>query len=355
MGDIPSGQPAVRVEIDGREVSSAVYGDLTRVAVSDDDRGTSSFELGLITWSKEGLELSWVDDPLFAPGRRVTIAMGYVGAMRTIMVGELTSLDLDLSARDVPSLTARGYDLSHRMSRATTTRAFVEASDAAIAKKIAGQYALGFEGPPATAKAVSHPVVMQYNQTDLEFLQERARLLGYEVKVDADKLVFRPRRSDRPKAVKLSAESDLLSFNASLSLKDLVDAVEVYGWDQGKKAVIKAASAVGKLEADDGTIGGAQARKAFKAAKVMVVDAFVTSEDEAAQLAHGRLEELTSGFVHASCTCFGNTALRAGIEVEIEGVGERFGGPYDVQRTSHAYDAMSSTYRTSLTLRRNAT
>ncbi|MFT3767547.1 MAG: hypothetical protein QM820_18995 [Minicystis sp.] len=170
-----------------------------------------------------------------------------------------------------------------------------------------------------------------------------------------EELVFGPRKDDKPPTIKLSAEADLTSFSGSLSTKGMVDTVEVYGWDQSKKAVIKGTCDVGKLKAHDGTVGGAQAKKAFGAAKVVIVDAFVSTVAEAELVARGKLEELSGNFVHASCTCFGRADLRAGVEVEIEGIGERFGGVFDIQRSSHSYDAGNASYRTNLSLRRNAT
>lgn len=351
---IPSDVPTVKVALGSAELPPEAYADLTRVTVSDEDRGTSSFELAFVCWDKEKMKLSWADDARFALGGRVTISMGYIGVVRPIMVGEITSMDLDVEARAVPMLTVRGYDLGHKMSRTTTTHHYTKLGDLGIADEIAKKYQLKLKRPLGEREVI-HESVAQYNQTDLEFLRHRAELLGYEVKVDGEELVFAPRKDKRPPALELSAEADLVSFSGSLSAKDMVDTVEVFGWDQAKKQVIKGSCDVGKLAAHDGTIGGAQAKKAFGTAKVVVVDAAVTTAAEAEQIARGRLEELERSFMSARCTCFGRADLRAGAEVRIEGLGERFGGTFDIRRTSHVYDAKSLSYRTELSLRRNAT
>lgn len=351
---IPSDVPTVKVVLGSAELPPEAYADLTRVTVSDDDRGTSSFELVFVSWDEAKTKISWADDALLALGGRVTISMGYIGVVKPIMVGEITSMDLDVEARAVPMLTVRGYDLGHKMSRTTTTHHYTKLGDFGIADEIAKKYQLELK-KPLGEREVIHESVAQYNQTDLEFLRRRAELLGYEVKVDGEALVFALRKDKRPLTIKFSVESDLLSFSGSLSTKDLVDTVEVFGWDQAKKQIIKGSCDVGKLAADDGTIGGAQAKKAFGAAKVVVVDAAVSTPAEAEQVARGRLEELEGGFVSARCTCFGRADLRAGVEIQIEGLGERFGGTFDIRRSSHVYDAKSLSYRTELSLRRNAT
>jgi phage protein D len=353
MSSIPTGQPSVEVSIGNTDLSDTkAYRDLMRVTVSDEDRGTSSFELHLLAWSKETFKLSWVDDDLFKLGGEVTIKMGYVGKLTRIMVGEITSKDLDVSAGEVPTLRVRGYDLSHRMSRATTSYGYFHSTDNEVAAEIARRNGLNFTAP-AKDPLTPHLNLTQFNQTDLEFLQTRAKANSYEVKVIEKELFFQPRIDPGPPKITLSAESDLMSFSASLSAKGMVDTVEVSGWDQAKKEAIRGKCSA--VTAEGGKAGSVQAKDAFKTAKVIVMGAPVFDQGEADQLAKAKLEELNSTFVRASCSCFGRTDLRAGIAVKIDGVGEPFEGRYDITQSSHTYDANNSSYRTSLTLRSNAT
>ncbi|MFT3767546.1 MAG: hypothetical protein QM820_18990 [Minicystis sp.] len=163
---IPADQPTVKVEIDSRELPDAAYADLRRVTVSDDDRGPASFEIDMLAWDRNFLKLSWVDHALFTPGRRVKISMGYVGLMKQVMIGAITSLDFDVQAQGVPTLTVRGYDLGDQMSRTTTTSHFTKLSDFGIVDEIARKYNLTFKKPLGVTEVV-HDSVVQYNQTDL--------------------------------------------------------------------------------------------------------------------------------------------------------------------------------------------
>jgi phage protein D len=71
--------------------------------------------------------------------------------------------------------------------------------------------------------------------------------------------------------------------------------------------------------------------------------------DQAAELATARLIDLTSEYLTGGGTCyFGNNTVRAGISVDISGLGERFGGRYRLQSVTHQFSYLggySTTFR----------
>jgi Phage protein D len=71
--------------------------------------------------------------------------------------------------------------------------------------------------------------VMQHNQSDFEFLGERARRIGYELVVKDKTLSFRPRKSDGSPVLTLHRDVELLDFNARLTTMSQVEKVSVQG------------------------------------------------------------------------------------------------------------------------------
>ena len=59
-------------------------------------------------------------------------------------------------------------------------------------------------------------------------------------------------------------------------------------------------------------------------------------------------------YVEGHGICIGEPKLRAGVLVQIEGVGRRFSGSYYVTSTEHSYRPGTG-YRTAVGVRRNAT
>src|SRR5699024_5372539 len=65
---------------------------------------------------------------------------------------------------------------------------FLGMTDGEIARRVAGELQLQLD---ADDPGVKHPYVMQFNQTDLSFLLERAARIRYELRIDGRTLRFK--------------------------------------------------------------------------------------------------------------------------------------------------------------------
>jgi phage protein D len=199
--------------------------------------------------------------------------------------------------------------------------------------------------------------VLQHNQTDWEFLRQRARDLGFEVLVDDKTLIFQPHKNDGGETITLTRETrGLLEFRPRLSTIGLVGEVIVQGWNPNDKKAI-----TGRASAGDAgtTMGGSRsglkvADEAFGAATGTIVDRPVLSQAEADQIARGRLREMALAYITGEGMTVGRTDLKAGTVVRFDGFGERFSGLYYLTSVCHSYRPGPG-YRTAFTVRRNAT
>jgi uncharacterized protein len=244
----------------------------------------------------------------------------------------------------------RGYDLRHRLLRGRKTRSFTKIKDSAIASQIAQE-----QGLQASVKdtKVTLDYVLQSNQTDLAFLQERASRIGYEVTIDRKRLSFRPPLYQASSVARLKRDDDLLDFSPRLSTLNLVDQIEVLGWNPQQKAALLGKAQVGhEFDILGKTSGAKTAQRAFGKAKEAIVTQPIRSQAEADQIAEGQFNRMAIAYITGEGTCFGNAAIRAGTMIEIVDVGKRFSGRYYVSATQHIYDDQG--YRTQFTVRRNA-
>jgi uncharacterized protein len=345
--------PEFRVRINGAELPPEAAADLIDVNVHEDVGAPSTFTLRLINWDLGRLEVTWADDDRFGAGNEVEVQMGYVDSLETLMVGEITGLEPEFCADEVPTLTVRGYDRRHRLMRGRKTRSFTQMKDSDIAGRIASDLML-------TARVedtgVTLDYVLQHNQTDLEFLQDRARRIGYEVVVEDKTLHFRPRQNTMREALTLARDADLIEFYPRLTTLNQVGRVAVRGWDPKDKAAIVGQAGAGDEATTMGgsTTGPAAADDAFGKASIASVDRPVFSRAEADQIALGRFKDLALAYISGEGACIGRADLRAGTVVTVEGLGRRFSGLYYVTSTTHTY-APARGYRTAFTVRRNAT
>jgi uncharacterized protein involved in type VI secretion and phage assembly len=190
--------------------------------------------------------------------------------------------------------------------------------------------------------------VMQYNQTDLEFLWARARRIGYQVYVEDKKLYFQKadahRGSPSDKPASLRWPLTLESFTPRLTLMHQVDKAVVKGWDPATKASIEGTSSSDASKTIPkiglGKKGSALAKEALGGvAEQSVVDQPVLTIDQAKAMAAARFAEAEGGFVRADGVCRqGDPRLIAGRLVTVEGVGQRYSGDYYVTEARHVWD-----------------
>lgn len=345
--------PSFRVWVNGSELPSQAAADLITAAVHEDVGVPGMFTLQLVNWDMVRLEVTWADDDLFAVGGEVEIQMGYVDGLETLMVGEITGLEPEFCADEIPMLTVRGYDRRHRLMRGRKTRSFTQVKDSDIAAQIASDLGLTAQ---VEDTGVTLDYVLQHNQTDMEFLQDRARRIGYEVVVEDKTLYFRPHRNTESEVLTLARDVDLLEFYPRLTTLNQVGQVTVRGWSPKDKAEIIGQAGAGDEATTMGgaTIGPTVATDAFGQASVASVDRPVFSQAEADQIALGRFNDIALAYVAGEGVCIGRTDLRAGTVINIEGVGQRFSGLYYVTSATHSY-APGRGYRTAFAVRRNAT
>lgn len=344
--------PDFRLRINGTELPARARADLLAVAVHEDVEAPGMFTLRLINWDMAQMRITWADDDLMVEGNEVEIRMGYVDHLEPLMVGEITGLEPEFSGGEVPMVTVRGYDRRHRLLRGQKTHSFTQMKDSDIASQIAGDAGLNAQ---AKDTQVTLDYVLQHNQTDLEFLQDRARRIGYEVVVEDKTLLFRPRENASAEALTLTRETDLLEFYPRLTTLTQVGQVNVRGWNVKDKAKIVGQAATGdETTKMGGSASGPSATdRAFGSVSVSSVDRPVLSQAEADQIARGRFNDMALAYIGGEGVCIGRTDLRAGKVIKIEGLGRRFSGLYYVTATSHTYTTGAG-YRTAITVKRNA-
>lgn len=350
---MPADGPAdFDIRVNGVRLPDPAVTDVQGITVVEDVDALSMFSIDLHNWDDQGLKVSWSDSKLFAVGSTVEISLGHVDDLHKVMVAEITSLEPTFSSGSPPQLTVRGYDLRHRLTRARRTRSFSKMKDSAIAGQVAREAGLRAQ---VTDTKVTLPYVVQSNQTDLEFLQRRADLIGFEVFVREKVLYFRPPQNDGRPVVTLSLDGQVSEFTARLQAMHQVGEVAVRGWDVKQKQPILGKAAKGQeRSAMGGKSSGPKASdKAFGKAAVATVDHPVQSKAEADQIALGRFNDLALTYVRAEATCGGQPELRAGTVVEIEGAGATFSGPYYVTSVTHTMGSDAG-YQTRLDLRRSA-
>jgi phage protein D len=344
--------PDFRLSINGTELPQAARADMVSVRVLSDVGAAGMFTFTLICWDGQRMQVKWIDDDLFKEGNSVDIQIGYRDKLERVFQGEITGLEPEFPHGEPPKLTVRGYDRRHRLMGKRKTRTFLKMKDSDIASQIAGDWSLQ---PDVEDTRVTLEYVLQHNQTDFEFLQERARRIGFEMVVTDRSLRFGRRKNEGSGVLTLNREVELLEFNVRSTTMGQLEEVLVQGWDPKAKEGVVARSGIGDERPMGGSASGpATVQRAFGGTGAASVSLPVLSREEADQLAGGWFDEMALNHVEGEGLCIGRPELRPGTLIEIQGLGRRFSGVYYVMSTEHSFTPGAG-YRTAFTVRRNAT
>jgi phage protein D len=310
----------------------------------------------------------------------------------TIMKGEVTAIEAICENMSTTTVI-RGYEKAHRLQRARRSQTFVNMTDSDIANQIASH--AGLSDTDITSTDTVHPHIAQVAQTDWEFLQQRAREIGFECGVANGTFFFR-KSSNLPDdsalgalASAASSVASALGLGNSLTYKDnlfrfyprlnganITPDVEVRFWDsRGARVVVGSADAkTGAADLDDepadlansftdGLIdlpslpampkipglkmpdfGSAPSKTAF-----VVVDhplGYGDSADDAADdMAKSLADHMASGFAEAEGEAVGDPSLIAGVQIDVKGVPGKFKGKWTLTNARHVFDPMELGYR----------
>jgi phage protein D/phage baseplate assembly protein gpV len=323
--------PDFDVRVEGLTLAADVRRSVLEVTYDNSLDTADMFEVRL---SDPGAKLA--DSPLFGVGRTVEIHMGYGGRLRPMMLGEVAAVRPSFPASGVPTLTITGYDRSQRMRRNVPGRPpFLAMNDSLIAAQIALESRLIPIVDPSPLPPGDPEV---FDGSDFALLQELAERNGFEVFVSFDKLYFRLPRPQFERPV-LEWGRTLSSFDPRLSTASQVGIQVVRGYNEElAQAIVVALPALslgGGIQELFERIGNEFLDMLPDLGRRVVNDLPISTPLDAATLAKSLLEQLLEGLYEGSGVCIGDPSLRAGDQVDIQGVGRRFSGSYRLRQVTH--------------------
>lgn len=256
------------------------------------------------------------------------------GGAGRIFSGEIVGIEPSFCGAQ-PFVVVRSFDRLHRLARAPKTRVFEDATLAAILVAIAGEH--GLQADASSVPEIRFDHVFQNNQTDLEFLTERARELGHAVATAGSTLLLRPAPGERASVALTpgpSGEARLRIFLPKLSSTHSLQEVRVAGIDSqtGERITGRAAAPTILLRAGDG-----EPAEPFGTAIDVEPEPAPPSQQQADALASTLLHEMTADRVSAEAMTLGHPPLEIGTPATVEGLGSKFDGTYRITGVSHRF------------------
>ncbi len=344
--------PEWKIKLNGSDLSHEIVSDVLGVEVEQHINGADTFDITLSAWDAVSQELKWIDDGSFAEGSELEVLAGYGEELESLIVGEVVALQINYSAENPPVLQVEGHDKLHRFRRGRKSQTFVDIKDSELAIQIAQEMQLQTN---VEDSEIVHRHLFQFNQSNIDFLQERARRIHYELDILDGVLNFRKAPYHQGKTINLNYREDLKNFNVRVSTLSQVKKVVVKGWNTTSKETIVG---LGQIGDEAGMMGGSNlgvslAENAFGEFEEVIIDKPVFDQAEADQIAKAVFNRMNLEYIKADGECIGNAKVKAGEVLEIDRLGRRLSGLYYLAMVHHIID--SDGYVTRFTCQRNAT
>lgn len=360
------------LEIEGKSASEKIMGDILQISIEESLHLPSMFTIVFNNPAFPGREeqhseafperddrQTWEHEKLLSIGKSIRI--GFTNSTTEapefqdqktdwILWGEITAIETHFTSGSQAPMIIRGYDRSHRLHRGYHNRSFQKMSDTEIVRKIIQEVGIQEGKGTLDNSGMIHDYVFQENQTNLEFLRERAARNGFELFMQNGELHFRQPKKDG--SLEMTWQQNLTSFQVRVTSAEQVNEVEVRGWDYKQKRAIVANRSKEKILTETDYGKGQTTSSAFQgkpnSPKLIVVDQPIETQKEADNIAQALFNEMCDEFVHADAQAQGNPSIRPGRVVTLKGMG-KYSGKYYITETHHTFS--ERVYKTAFSAR----
>ncbi|HTX91826.1 MAG TPA: hypothetical protein VMC09_11495 [Anaerolineales bacterium] len=377
----------------GGSVMTNFVRDVTQLTYKDSLKEIDGFDLTVNNWNATTRALKYVGSEtqqslngsgaqstlyhLFDPNAKVfEIHMGYLDNLRMMMKGNCTGFEPKFPNSGASTMVVHGLNVLHKLrTKQYSENKFDDKRPSKVAQAISQKtdpekHCRRFPIPieinqAALSKEKALEAITETNQYDIDFLFTLARRVGYIVYVftddsGQDRLYFGPSQGDAPQPLRkvtyeLKWGVSLMDFNPSMNAANQVWSVTVRSYNRSTRSTISET-----VDLNDSSItinrdlipllSGSLQAGACGDRQEVVVNEPVRNSAEARQRALAILTERFKQFVTAQGSTIGLPDLRAGMQLNIQGLGSRFSGLYFVTDTAHTIG--ESGYTTRFTARR---
>jgi len=372
--------PEFSLRIDGERLPAPLRACITSVSYQDGIQGSDSVEVTIANPN-----LRWLSEPLLQVDRGFRLFLGYAGEgpLEEVFVGEITGIEPSFPAGGMPTIRVTAHDFLNRLAQGTKDRAFVvdvpkvnnfPLPDALISSLVSGEnillpYPDPIGGSLSVLMAIAAYVVApglaqrglrrQSSQSDLTLLTQIAKDNGWEMYIDHTLkprgyvLRFQSFVQDYSPTLSLRYGSSLIEFTPRLTTVGDVAAVQArvwietlrielvisVGWDYDRAAF--------DLKIFPDLVGELPAAMT-KQKKTLSIKPLGLPQSLRQIL--GDLLPRLNNRVTGSGSTLGDLRIRAGRVIELDGLGDEFGGLYRITSATHTID--EGGYRTSFDVRK---
>jgi phage protein D len=338
--------PIQIIYADGKRLDTEHEGALREITIRDTLNGISSFSILFDT-----TETKIADKNILSLESQLSIHLGYKDDAEEVFSGEVLEMKAIFPEFGTEQLEVSGCNILHKLHHGEHSSSFEKMTPSDIIKGIIESYSLKAEVDEFGSAA---EYSSQDGCTDYDYLIDMANLYGKDVFANKDTIYVANDISIRSDEIILEWGKSLISFEANLSMKNLLSRYDYIGWDPLKNESFTSGAALSDILVKVG--GSKDWTKISKGGQNKFTgytsDLRIYDADDAKQRAAGLIQKNSFQFSYGFGKTEGNYKMRPGMRVKVKMTGEKFEGEYIAEHVTHRFN-YSNGYTTSVLLKRN--
>ena len=375
--------PQFQIRVEGAGLPDDVMRDVIELTYEDDLDKMDSFQITVSNWDEVRKKYKYIgsedasalgagaDGPsedgssesslyqLFEPcSKTVTIKMGYLGDLKTMLTGFFTTMEPTFSPSAAATLNVRGINVLQRLRTKKYSDFFENRRPSDIARLVGERRDEDLNALRLPVTIVTDPDALenerelrhiaQRNEYSIDFLWKLARRQGYVITMleqadEEDQIQIRFGPSERGQSLteavyELKLGQSLIDFKPRITTANQFKSVTVNGWDRSRQEMISHTASFDDEEMQELNADLRYLMCMCDAREELVVDEPVFDENQARDRAESLLLDQQKQMVTASGTTIGLPLFKAGSKVRITEVGARLSGEYFVTKTRHIFN-----------------
>ena len=338
--------PVWIVYVDGKRLDTKHEGALKKIVVSDRLNGVGTFSLLFDISAEKLLELG-----TFSLESQISIHLGYKDDVEEVFDGEITAFAGRFEEFGHEMVEVRGCNALYKLKHGIHFISYENKSCSDVIKDIIENYSLSAETDSFGANLTFESAE---GLSDYDFLMRAAERYGKDVYAYGNKIYVKDSIEVRSDEVIFEWGKSLISFFPLKDISELYSECNSIGWDSIKCEGFNGAAKISDIPKKVG--GSDDWTSCSKGGNGQwidnIIDTSLVHEEDAKNVALGRLQHNSYKFMTARGKAEGTYKLLPGMTVSIKYVGDSFSGEYITDSVLHEFSNITG-YTTSFTLKRN--
>lgn len=278
--------------------------------------------------SEDGFSNSEGED--FIPGNEIEIKVGYSSNNTTVFKGIIISQSLSVK-NSCSQLRIDCKDKAVKMTRVRSNAIFTQKKDSDAITSIIGNYGLS---STVDATDLEHPLLIQYNATDWDFVVTRAEANNLMVLANQNEVKVKKIDFSVSPVVTLNASEVIIDIDLKLDSEYIAGNYDIDTWDNSQQQTVNSSSAVSAGTSQGNLTTQKLSEACHTKNNAHFSSAFITkTESDAWGLAMGSKAALSK--IRGNISVQGSSQIIPGDIIELSEFSSRFNGNAFVSGVTH--------------------